>query len=121
MPLRDLEQLLALLLRRALGARAAEQALELAAHLEHQQLIARIDVGDQNALARQNGDQAFAREPLQGFADRRAADLEPGRQHLLGQDVARLEPQRDDLLLDHAIGLLGQRLRARRPAARPSA
>ena len=113
---RDLQQLLALVLVRALGPGAAEQALDLAPHLEHQQLIARIDVGDENALARQYGNQAFARQPLQAFADRRPADLEHGRQHLLREDVAGLEPQRDDLLLDQSIGLLGQR-RARRAAA----
>src|SRR5262249_45082875 len=99
------------------GRGATEQTLELAANLEQQELMARIDVGDENALARQDGDQPFAREPLQRLADRRAADLEACRQHLLGQDIARLEPKRDNLLLDQAVGLLRQALRARRRQA----
>ena len=94
----------------ALGAGAAQQALDLAPHLEHQELTARIDIGDENALARQDGDQPLARQPLQGFADRRAADLKAADSILLGENVAGLEPQRDDLLLDQPISLLGERV-----------
>ena len=32
-------------------------------------MLARIDVGNQDALARQDHDQALARETLQGFAE----------------------------------------------------
>ena len=79
-----------------------EQALELAPHFEHQKLAARIDVGDQNALARQDRNQPFEREPLQALRGSACGRSERGRQHLLGQDVARLEAERDDRLLDLA-------------------
>src|SRR5262249_55661599 len=91
---------------------------ELAAHLEHQQLVAGIEIGDQDALAWKYRDQPFAGEPLQRFAHRRAAELVGGRQHLLGHELAGLEAQRDDLLLDDAIGLLGQSLRRLRTLRR---
>ena len=60
---------------RPFGAGAAEQALDFAPDLEHQQLTARIDVRDQNAFAWQYSDQAFARQPLQSLADGRTPDL----------------------------------------------
>src|SRR2546430_13207331 len=74
--LRDLQQLFALVLVRPFSPRPAEQALDLAPHLKHQQLIARIDIRDENTLARQYGNQAFACQPLQGFADGSSADFD---------------------------------------------
>ncbi len=103
-------------LGRAFGAGAAQQPLELAAHFEHQKLMPRIDVRNQNALARQDDHQTLMRQPLQRFAHRRSPDPEGRRQHLLGENVAGLEPQRDDLFLDQPIGLIGQRFRAGRRA-----
>src|SRR6266508_2508513 len=62
------------------------------------------------APARQNGDQAFPGESLQGLADWRTPEAIGGGEHLLGKNVARPQAKRDDLLLDDAVCLLGQRL-----------
>src|SRR6185312_14293318 len=72
------------------------------------------------AFARENGHEPLARQPLQRLADRRAADLQTGRQHLLGQDFAWTKPQRDDLLLDQPVGPFGERI-GHAPPARPRA
>ncbi len=85
----DVLQLIALRFAGALGAGAAQEPLELAADLEHQQLRARIEIGDQNALARQDGDEPLARQPLQRLADRRAAEAVARR-----QQSARTAPRR---------------------------
>jgi hypothetical protein len=58
---------------------------------------------------------------LQGFTYRRTADPQSRGQHLLGENVARLEPQCDDLLLDQPVGSLGERFRARGRGARTGA
>ena len=100
----DVLQLLSLLLGGPFGASPAEQTLQLAPHLEHEQLIARVDIGDENALARQDSDQTLAGKPLQRFANGRAADLERRRKHLLRQKLARLQAQRDDLLPQAPVG-----------------
>ena len=110
-PAGDAFELRPLLRRRAFGASPAQQPLDLAAHLHQQQLIARIEIGHQDALARQERHQALTREALQGFADRRAAEAGRGRQRLFGQHRAGLELQRDDGFLDRAERLLGQRFR----------
>ena len=93
-------ELLSLLLRRPFGAGPAEQALELATHFEHKQLITRVDIGDEDALARQNGDQSLASKSLQGFSNRSAANIERRREHLFRQHLARLEAQGYDLLFN---------------------
>jgi len=49
---RNLGELIALMLVGTLGPCAAQQAFDLAAHFQHEQLIARVDVGDEDALAR---------------------------------------------------------------------
>src|SRR5262249_6488377 len=93
----------------SLGTGATKQALYLAADFEYQQLAARIDIRYQNSFTRQDRDEPLARQPLQSFADRRSSNVKSCRQHLLRQHIAGLEPQRDNLLFDKPIGLLGQR------------
>jgi len=82
------------------------------AHLEDEQLLARVGLGHEDALARQDRHQSLAGEPLQRLADGRAADLQAGRQRVFGEELAGLQPQRDDLLLQLPVGLLRQGLRA---------
>ena len=94
-----------------LRAGAAQQPFELAPYLQQQQLVARIDVGNQNALARENGNEPFAGEPLQRLTDRSAPELGGGGKRVLRQNTPRLEPQRNDPLFEHPVGLLGQALR----------
>ena len=90
---------------------ARDQPLELAPGLEQAQLAGDVDVGDEDAAAREDRDQPLAREPLQRFADRRAADAERAESSASEIGAARREPQRDDHLLDLGIGAIGEALR----------
>ena len=56
-------------------------------------------------------DEPLARKTLQRLADRRAADPELLAERALGDDGARRQLERDDALLELAIGALGQALR----------
>ena len=87
----DVLQLLSLLLGRPFGASPAEKTLQLTPHFENEQLITRVDIGNENALARQDSDQTLAGKPLQRFANGCATDLERRRKHLLRQNLARLQ------------------------------
>src|SRR6202034_4376586 len=84
---RNVQQLLALLTGRTVGAGTAKKALKLAAYFQHEELMARIEVRYQNSLTRQDDHEALVREPLQRLADRSAADVERGREHLLRKDI----------------------------------
>ncbi len=57
-------------------------------------------------------DQPVIEQAVDRLPDRRAADARGGGDGLLGDHRARLELERDDLLLDQAVSLLGERLSA---------
>ena len=104
----DAQELGPLFFGGAYGPSAGKQAFHLPSNLQQEQLLARIDLGNQDTLARQNHDQAFAGEPLQGLADRCAADAKLLSQSALGQDRAGFQLQGDNQFLDLLIGQIGE-------------
>src|SRR5215472_1535372 len=79
-----------------------------AAQLQEPELRLDVDLGDDDAAVRNDGDQPLAREPPERLADWRAAEAQALAQDRLRHDRARRDPQRDDLLLESAIGLFGE-------------
>src|SRR5262249_40469812 len=76
--------------RSPLAAGAAKELSNFPPRLQHAKLAVRIDLRDQNSLARQDGDEALERKLLQRFPDRCAPDPERGRKRLLRQDLPGL-------------------------------
>jgi hypothetical protein len=107
----ELGEALALGLGRAARGAAHHQPLDLAAQLDQPQLPLDVDVGDDHAPAWQDLHEALARETLQRFADRRAADAQPLGQHRLGHRAAGRQLQAHDQLLERRVGAVGERLR----------
>ena len=73
---RDGQEALLFLLGRALGTGAAQESFNFPPRLQHAKLAVRIDLRDQNSLARQDGDETLERKLLQRFPDRCAPDPE---------------------------------------------
>src|SRR5258708_3142179 len=89
---RDGQEALLFLLGRALGTGAAQESFNFPPRLQHAKLAMRIDLRDQNSLARQDGDETLERKLLQRFPDRCAPDPERRRKRLLRQDLPGLQP-----------------------------
>ena len=94
---------LALLRRCAYGGRARHQPLQLAAHLEHPELLLDVEFRDEDAPPGEHRDQPLAREALKSLAHRRAPDAQRFRERPLGEHLARLEPQGADHLLERDV------------------
>jgi hypothetical protein len=107
--LRQLDEALALVRRRALRGAEGDHRLHRAAQLEHPQLAPHVDRRDRDAAPRLDADQVLARETLQRFANRRAADAELFRQHRFGHDDPCGELPMHDQLLERRVRLVGQR------------
>ena len=86
---RHLGEFAAFLRSGALGRQARHQALQLAPHLEQPQLQPQIDLGHHDAAPGHDHDKPVPRQPLQGFADRGAADLQANRKRLFRQHRSR--------------------------------
>ncbi len=102
----------------AAGRAGSDQRLELPPQFQHQHLFVRIDVGNPDAMAANDGDQPLPCQPLQGFTDRRPADRDAVAQHGFRPKTSRRQFQRDDQLFELAMGDVGQPVRAQFGAAR---
>src|SRR5260221_4328506 len=107
---RDGQKALLFPLGPALGTGAAQESFNFPPRLQHAKLAMRIDLRDQNSLARPDGDETLERKLLQRFPDRCAPDPERRPKRLLRQDLPWLQPSRDAELLDLLVMLLGQSL-----------
>jgi len=94
----------------ALGGAGEQRRLDAPADVDQQQLLAEIDLGDDDAAARQHRDEVVAFQPLQRLADRRAADAHRLAQRRLGEQRAGRDLQHDDRVAQQDIGLPGQAL-----------
>ena len=117
---RELAELVALFGGGAAGGAAHDQPLDFAARFQQPQLLPDVDLRHQVAALGQDHDQVFAGEPLQRFADRRAADAQPLGQRRFRDRDARAQLQRDDQFLELGVGLVGQRADAVARAASAS-
>src|SRR5918992_3794002 len=68
-----------------------------------------VDLADERAATRDDGDEAVAVQALDRLAHRRAADPEPACEVLLAQQRARGEGHADDLLAQLQVGATGER------------
>ena len=110
-------------LRPRLGVGPGGDARGGVAFQQREQVVDLRDVvarhlGDEGAAPRLHRHQALGGEHLQRLAQRRAADAVLGRQPLLVDPVARLEPAREDLLAQSLGDLLVERSRGQRPEGR---
>jgi hypothetical protein len=96
----------ALLVGGALCGAARNEAFELAAHLEQLELAPHVDLGDDHAAPRQDGDEALAGEALQRFADRRAADAQALRKLRFRDGGPGRQLERDDQLFQVGVGAI---------------
>jgi hypothetical protein len=74
-------------------------------HFQEAELLAHVDLGNDDAALGQDHDQALARQLLQRFAHRRASEPEAGGEHAFRDHLSRRELQRGDLFLDSRVRL----------------
>jgi hypothetical protein len=90
---------------------AGDQPFQFAAQFQHLELAADVDLRHDDAALGQDRHQPFARQPVQRFADRRAADAQARAQAHFGHRAARWQLHRHDQFFQFDIGFFGQALR----------
>ena len=92
----------------ASGSKPCGVGLKHTAGFEQQSQLRHIDAADEHASARDDGDEVFAGESLEGFADRGTAHAERVLQGVLAQDVAGCEVEPHDHAAQLPVGLFGE-------------